>query len=104
MVDSDQRAGSCVPKAMPLDPSGCDVAALEPKLGNLGDELIQPSVIFWHGMVSQPATYHTRQPSPRCTDTIVSAAEKFHFDRCQCSNESLATGTAQENKSMHPIS
>ena len=33
---------------------------VKPKLGDLGDELIQPIVIIGDGMVAQPATDHTR--------------------------------------------
>ena len=73
---------------------------VKPKLGDLGDELIQPSVVIGDGMVSQSTTNHTRQPSSRFPDAIVSAAAKLDLDRCKCSTQSLATGTSQENKTF----
>jgi hypothetical protein len=51
-------------------------------------------------MVAQPTTNHARKPSSRFTDTLVAAAAKSDFDRCQCPAYSFATGTPQENKAL----
>lgn len=75
---------------------------MEPELGHRNNELIQPTHVVGNGMVAQPPSDHTRQPSACLTHRVMSAKTKLLLDRRQRSAKPLATDPSLTCKALAP--